>query len=77
MFDAILLEATEVLLRQQAEIKRLHGIIRWCEARIAGGRASELEAMLQELTPIGMQVGRSPAPDKALTRGGEFAEVAA
>ena len=49
MFDSILVEASDALLSQQAEIRRLHGIIRWCETRLAPPRARELEAMLREL----------------------------
>jgi hypothetical protein len=49
MFDSILVEASDALLSQQAEIRRLHSIIRWCGTRLAAPRARELEAMLQEL----------------------------
>jgi hypothetical protein len=63
MFDSILVEASDALLSQQAEIRRLHGIIRWCETRLAAPRARELEAMLQELRqhcPPGTRLPDSP-----------------
>lgn len=49
MFESILLEATDALLRQQAEIKRLHSIISWCQPRLAGRAARELETLLGEM----------------------------
>lgn len=49
MLNSILLEATEALLSQQAEIKRLHSIIGWCEMRLVDTEARDLEAMLQDL----------------------------
>lgn len=49
MFESILLEATDALLTQQAEIKRLHSIISWCQTRLAGRGARELEALLREV----------------------------
>jgi hypothetical protein len=62
MFDSILLEATDALLAQQAEIKRLHSIISWCKPRLAVAKASELEALLRERASKPPQLPRkSPA----------------
>lgn len=49
MLETILLEATDALLTQQAEIKRLHSIISWCQPRLAGRAARELDALLGEM----------------------------
>ena len=49
MFESILLDATDALLTQQAEIRRLHSIISWCHTRLVGRGASELEALLREI----------------------------
>lgn len=59
MFESILLEASDALLTQQAEIKRLHSIIRWCKTRLDDRRAAELETLLREIARMPPTLARS------------------
>ncbi len=46
MIEALLQDATDALLAQQAEIDRLHRILAWCRNRVAAGEARQIDAMI-------------------------------
>ncbi len=51
MIEALLQDATDALLAQQAEIERLHRILAWCRTRAAAGEARQIDAMICNALP--------------------------
>ncbi len=51
MIEALLQDATDALLAQQAEIERLHRILAWCRNRVAAGEARQIDAMICNALP--------------------------
>ncbi len=46
MIEALLQDATDALLTQQAEIERLHRILAWCRNRLAAAEARQIDVMI-------------------------------
>ncbi len=51
MVEALLQDATDALLAQQAEIERLHRILAWCRTCAAAGEARQTDAMICNALP--------------------------
>ncbi len=47
MVEALLQDATEALLAQQAEIARLHRVLAWCRARLEAAEARRMDGLLR------------------------------
>ncbi len=67
MMEALLQDATEALLAQQAEIARLHRVLAWCRSRLEAAEARQMDGIL---------VRRDSAPGAARRRDcREFGQV--
>ena len=47
MMEALLQDATEALLAQQAEIARLHRVLAWCRARMEAAEARQMDGLVR------------------------------
>ena len=47
MVEALLQDATEALLAQQAEIARLHRVLAWCRGRLEAAEARRMDGLLR------------------------------
>ncbi len=58
MMEALLQDATEALLAQQAEIARLHRVLAWCRARLEAAEARQMDGLVRKPDPAPGAQGR-------------------